>query len=150
MNLSFTRESKKIDSNRQTLTEKELVQAGQEIAKNTERPETILFARESSADFLCFQFWLHLFSWLQRLISGCFDFLLLLLWIIIPTSLARTFLFFCFFLFVPHIRRKIIDAVTPWGSLSAWEENCNSISSEKMLLEWKTKSWSHMFGANVL
>lgn len=56
MNLSFTRESKKIDSNRQTLTEKELVQAGQEIAKNTERPETILFARESSADFLCFQF----------------------------------------------------------------------------------------------
>lgn len=106
MNLSFTRESEKIDSNRQTLTEKELVQAGQEITKNTERPETILFARESSADFLCFQFWLHLFRWLQRLISGCFDFLLLLLWIIIPTSLARKLPFFFFFSFCSTYKEK--------------------------------------------
>lgn len=56
MNLSFKRESKKIDSSRQTLTEKELARAGQEITKNTERAEPILFAGESSADFLCFQF----------------------------------------------------------------------------------------------
>ena len=56
MNLSFKIESKKIDSSRQTSTEKELAQAGQQIAKNTERAEPVLFARESSADFLCFQF----------------------------------------------------------------------------------------------
>jgi len=56
MNLSFKTESKKIDSSRQTLTEEELAQAGQEITKNTERAEPVSFARESSADFLCFQF----------------------------------------------------------------------------------------------
>lgn len=56
MNLSFKTESKKTDSSRQTLTEKELAQAGQEITKNTGRAEPVLFARQSSADFCVFNF----------------------------------------------------------------------------------------------
>lgn len=148
MNLSFEKQSKKSDLSRQTLREKNWLRQERTLLK-IQREQSPFYLQKNLLQILCFQFWLHLFSWLQLLISGCFDTLLLLFWIIIPTSLARTLKFF-FLYFVPHMGRKIIDAVTPWGSLSAWEKNGNCISSEKMLLEWKTKSWSHMFGANVL
>lgn len=52
MNLPFEIRSKKSHSSRQTLGENELAQAGQDIAKNIERPELILFAKEYSADFM--------------------------------------------------------------------------------------------------
>lgn len=74
MNLSFKAGSKQTDWSRQTWTEKELAQAGQEIAKNTGRAEPVLFARESSATFVylilttfiqlaaAFYFWMFFFS----------------------------------------------------------------------------------------
>lgn len=46
-------ESKKIDSSRQTLTEKELAQAGQEITKNTEREQSPFYLRENLLQTFC-------------------------------------------------------------------------------------------------
>lgn len=76
MNLSFKIESKKSHSSRQTLGKKELAQAGQDKAKNMERAEPILFAKESSADFMvsilttfiqlaaAFDFWMFWYSFI--------------------------------------------------------------------------------------
>lgn len=76
MNLSFEKQSEKSHSSRQTLGEKELAQAREDIAKNTGRAEPILFAKESSADFMfsilttfiqlaaAFDFWMFWYSFI--------------------------------------------------------------------------------------